>query len=71
MQNFTTVNEKNICVPLTLYVGITTRLVLLVAQSEKVEKCGRLQWHKVYTKFNENPSTGQNAITARQMCKHD
>jgi len=45
--------------------------VLLVAQSEKVGKCGRLQWHKVYTKFNENPSTGQNAITVRQMCKHD
>jgi len=39
---------------------MTTRLVLFVARREKVEKCGRLQWHKVYTKFNENLSTGQN-----------
>jgi len=71
MQNFRTADEKNICVPPTSYVGMTTRLVLFVAESEKVEKCGRLQWHKVYTKFNENSSIGQNVITVRQMCKHD
>lgn len=63
--------RKIIFVPPTSYVGMTTRLVLFVAQSENVEKRGRLQWHKVYTKFNENPSTGQNVITDRQMCKHD
>jgi len=38
---------------------MTTRLVLFVAQSEKVENCGRLQWHKVYSKLNENLSTVQ------------
>ena len=63
-QNFRTAIKKK-CIPPTSYVGMTTRLALFVAQSEKVEKCSRLQWHKVYTKFNENPSTGQNVIKVR------
>jgi hypothetical protein len=49
----------------------TTTLVLLTA-GNKFQRCGGLQWYEVYTRVNENPSTGWYVrSTRRQTHRHD